>query len=145
MISALVNSLLPLSLLISLMLIIRQPLRQSIDATTVYNLWLVIPLSLLLYLTPLPWQDFSWFSINALTTNESANAVMQRYFVSPSLNLSQELSLDNVIGLWFCSTWALGFTLLVGYWTLSQHNYRKALKLTFLVNSKYSKNGSVFD
>ncbi len=120
-----------------LMLIIRQPLRKSIDATTVYNLWLVIPLSLLLYLTPLPWQDFSWFSINALTTNESANAVMQRYFVSPSLNLSQELSLDNVIGLWFCSTWALGFTLLVGYWTLSQHNYRKALKLTFLVNSKY--------
>ncbi len=139
MISALVNSLLPLTLLMSLMLMIRQPLRKSIDATTVYNLWLVIPLSLLLYLMPLPWQHFNWFSINALTANESANDLIQRYLVSPSLNLSQELSLDNIIGLWFCSTWALGFALLIGYWTLSQYNYRKALKLTFLVNSKYQQ------
>jgi TonB family protein len=142
MISALVNSLLPLTLLMLLMLMIRQPLRKSIDATTVYNLWLVIPLSLLLYLIPLPWQHLSWlsenwFNINALTADESTQNLLQRYLVSPSANLSNELSLDKVIGLWFCSTWALGFTLLVGYWTLSQHNYRKALKLTFLVNSKY--------
>ena len=139
MISALVNSLLPLSLLMLLMLIIRQPLRKSIDATTVYNLWLVIPLSLLLYLMPLPWQHLTWLNINALTENESAQNLIQRYLVLPSINLSDELLSDNLLRLWFCTTWALGFTLLISYWSINQHNYRKALTLTFLVDSKYQQ------
>ena len=154
MISALVNSLLPLSLLMLLMLMIRQPLRKSIDATTVYNLWLVIPLSLLLYLMPLPWQHLTWisehglthhwfsqrwFNINALTANEAATNLIQGYLVLPSINLSDELLSDNLLRLWFFTTWALGFTLLISYWSINQYNYRKTLKLTFLVDSKYQQ------
>ena len=82
MISALVNSLLPLTLLLLLILFIRQPLRKSIDANTVYALWLIIPLSLLLYFLPLPWQYFS-----ELTTTEIQNSLVQRYLVSPSQSI----------------------------------------------------------
>jgi bla regulator protein BlaR1 len=139
MISALVNSLLPLTVLLSIMLVIRQPLRKSIDANTVYNLWLVIPLSLVLYFLPLPWQYLSGLSINELTAVESQNSLMQRYLVTPSQNITQQLSLDNLLGLWLSSTWALGFTLLISYWSLTQYNYRKALKMELLTDSKYQQ------
>jgi bla regulator protein BlaR1 len=139
MISALVNSLLPLTILLSIMLVIRRPLRKSIDANTVYNLWLIIPLSLVLYFLPLPWQYLSELSINELTTVESQNSLMQRFFVSPSQSVTQELSLDNRLGFWLSSTWILGFTLLISYWSLTQYNYRKALKLEVLIDSKYQQ------
>ncbi|PKG86240.1 hypothetical protein CXF85_00575 [Colwellia sp. 75C3] len=139
MISALVNSLLPLTILLSIMLVIRRPLRKSIDANTVYNLWLIIPLSLMLYFIPLPWQHLSELSINELTTVESQNSLMQRFLVSPSQSITQELSLDNLLGFWLSSTWILGFTLLISYWSLTQYNYRKALKLEVLIDSKYQQ------
>ena len=139
MISALVNSLLPLTILLSLMLLIRQPLRKSMDANTVYNLWLVIPLSLVLYFLPLPWQNLSWLSINELTAIESKTSLMQRYLVTPSQSISQQLSLDNLLGLWLSSTWVLGFTLLISYWSITQYNYRKALKLVFLTDGKHQQ------
>ena len=139
MISALVNSLLPLTVLLSLMLLIRQPLRKSIDANTVYNLWLVIPLSLVLYFLPLPWQHLSWLNMSELTAIESHNSLMQRYLVTPSQSISQQLSIDNLLGLWLSSTWGLGFTLLISYWSVSQYNYRRALKLTFLTDGKHQQ------
>ncbi|MCJ8293005.1 MAG: TonB family protein [Colwellia sp.] len=139
MISALVNSLLPLTVLLSLMLLIRQPLRKSMDANTVYNLWLIIPLSLVLYFLPLPWQNLSWLSISELTAIESQNSLMQRYLVTPSQSISQQLSIDNLLGLWLSSTWALGFTLLISYWSVTQYNYRKALKLTLLTGGKHQQ------
>jgi len=134
MISVLVNLLLPLTLLLSLMLLIRQPLRRSIDANTVYNLWLVIPLSLVLYFLPVPWQY-----LNELAIIESQSALMQQYLVTPSQNISQQLSLDSLLGLWLSSTWTLGFILLTSYWGFTQYNYRKALKLEFLTDSKYQQ------
>jgi len=134
MISALVNSLLPLTVLLSLMLVIRQPLRKSIDANTVYHLWLVVPLSLVFYFLPAPWQY-----LNELTTIASQNGLMQQYLVTPSQSINQQLSLDNLLGLWLSSAWTLGFTLLIGYWSLSQYNYRKALKLVLLTDSKYQQ------
>ena len=143
MISALVNSLLPLTILLSLMLLIRQPLRKSMDANTVYNLWLVIPLSLVLYFLPLPWQSLSWLSINELSNIESQNGLIQRYLVSPSQNITQQLSMNNLLGLWLSCSWVLGFTLLVSYWGLTQHNYRKAIKLELLPNSKHQQ--QIFD
>lgn len=143
MISALVNSLLPLTILLSLMLLIRQPLRKSMDANTVYNLWLVIPLSLVLYFLPLPWQSLSWLSINELSNVESQNGLIQRYLVSPSQNITQQLSTDNLLGLWLSTTWILGFTLLISYWGLTQHNYRKALKLELLPANKHQQ--QIFD
>lgn len=143
MISALANSLLPLTILLSLMLLIRQPLRKSMDANTVYNLWLVIPLSLVLYFFPLPWQNLSWLSINELSSIESQDGLIQRYLVSPSQSITHQLSTDNLLGLWLSSTWVLGFTLLVSYWGLTQHNYRKALKLELLPASKHQQ--QIFD
>lgn len=134
MISALVNSLLPLTLLLSLMLLLRQPLRKSIDANTVYNLWLVIPVSLVLYFMPLPWQY-----LNELTLFESQSGLMQQYLVTPSQSINQQLSTDSLLGLWLSSAWILGFILLTSYWSISQYNYRRALKLTFLTDSKYQQ------
>jgi len=139
MISALVNSLLPLTILLSLMLLIRQPLRKSMDANTVYNLWLVIPLSLVLYFLPLPWQSLSWLSINEFSNLESQNGLIQRYLVSSSQTISLQLSTDNLLGLWLSSSWILGFTLLISYWGVTQHNYRKALKLELLPTSKHQQ------
>ncbi len=134
MISALVNSLLPLTVLLLLILFIRQPLRKSIDANTVYALWLIIPLSLILYFLPLPWQYLSELSVG-----HSQNDLIQRYLVSPSQSIHHELTLDSLLSLSLSSTWALGFTVLISYWSLSQYNYRKALKLELLVNSKYQQ------
>ncbi len=132
MISALVNALLPFTLLLVLILLIRTPLRKSIDANTVYSLWLIIPLSLLLYFLPLPWQYFS-----ELTATEVQNSLVQRYLVSPSQNINAELSIDKLLGFGLSSLWILGFTMLISYWCLSQYNYRKALKLEMLTHSKY--------
>jgi len=134
MISALVNSLLPLTVLLLLILFIRQPLRKSIDANTVYALWLIIPLSLILYFLPLPWQYLSELSVG-----QSQNDLIQRYLVSPSQSIHHELTLDSLLSLSLSSTWVLGFTVLISYWSLSQYNYRKALKLELLVNSKYQQ------
>jgi TonB family protein len=134
MISALVNSLLPLTLLLSLMLLIRQPLRKGIDAKTVYNLWLVIPLSLVLYFLPVPWQY-----LNEMATTEPQSSLMQQYLVTPSQSINQQLSLDSLLGLWLSSAWILGVTLLISYWSVTQYNYRQALKLVLLTNSKYQK------
>ncbi|KGJ90396.1 TonB family protein [Colwellia psychrerythraea] len=139
MISALVNLLLPLTVLLSLMLLIRKPLRKSIDANTVYNLWLVIPLSLVLYSLPFPWQHLSWLNISELTAIESQYGLMQRYLVTPSQSINQHLSIDKLLGLWLSSTWALGFTLLISYWAITQFNYRKALKLEFLADNKHQQ------
>jgi len=116
------------------MLVIRQPIRKSIDANTVYNLWLVIPLAMLLYFLPLPWQY-----LNELFVIEADNGLIKRYLVTPSQNINQQLSLDNLIGLWLTSAWLIGFTLLIMYWLLTQHNYRKALKLQPLTESKYQQ------
>jgi len=134
MISWLVNALLPLTLLLSLMLLLRQPIRKQIGANTVYNLWLIIPLSLVFYSLPLPWQY-----LNEITAIESQNGLVQRYLVTPSQNISQQLSFDKSFGFWLSGVWLMGFVLLVSYWTFTQYNYRKALKLDLLPYSKYQK------
>ena len=59
--------------------------------------------------------------------------------VSPSQSIHHELTLDSLLSLSLSSTWALGFTVLISYWSLSQYNYRKALKLELLVNSNYQQ------
>jgi len=134
MISWLIHALLPLTLLLSLMLLLRNPLRKQIDANTVYNLWLVIPLSLLLYSLPLPWHY-----LNEFITTKPQGDLIQRYLVSPSQNISQNLSSDNPIALWLSCLWFTGFVSLISYWAMTQYNYRKALKLEPLSNNKFQK------
>ena len=134
MISWLINSLLPLTLLILLILFCRQSLRKSIDANIVYSLWLLIPLSLLLYSLPVPWQH-----LQELYVTEHQTSLMQRYLVTPSQNINQELSLNTSIGFWLSSLWLAGFVSLISYWFITQYKYRQALKLKVLVNSKHQQ------
>jgi len=134
MTSWLLNSLLPLTLLLSLMLLLRHPIRKQIDACTVYNLWLVIPLSLLLYTLPLPWHF-----LNEFTVIEPKNALIQLYLVTPSQNINQNLLSDNSANFWLSGLWLTGFISLISYWTITQHSYSKTLKLTPLSYNKYQQ------
>lgn len=134
MISWLIHTLLPLTLLLCLMLLLRQSVRKYTDDKTVYNLWLIIPLSLLLYYLPLPWQY-----LNVLTVNPEHNELIQRYLVTPSQHINQELSLNTPLGLWLTSAWCIGATSLIAYWSMTQYSYRKALKLQLLPTHKYQR------
>jgi TonB family protein len=100
----------------------------------VYNLWLVIPLSLLLYSLPLPWQY-----LHELIAIEPQSNLIQRYLVSPSQTMSQQLSLEKSFGFWLSCLWLARFVSLTLYRLTIQYNYRKALKLTPLQSSKYQQ------
>jgi len=134
MISWLLNSLLPLTLLLSLILLLRHPLRKHIDANAVYHLWLVIPLSLLLFTIPIPWHF-----LNEFTISEPKSTLIQLYLVTPSQNINHNLSSNHSLGLWLTGLWLIGFISLISYWIIIQNNYRKALKLTPLSYNKYQQ------
>lgn len=132
MISWLVNALLPFTILLVLMLVFRQPIRKYIDANTVYSLWGIIPLSLLLYSLPLPWQY-----ISDLNSTQAQNDLIQTYLVASRQTISEQLSFENTLGLWLSSAWLSGFTALLSYWIVTQKRYRTALKLSYLTKSKF--------
>lgn len=114
MINWLFTALLPLTLLLGLILLLRQPLRRATDAATVYRLWLLIPLALIFYTLPLPWQHIS----------ELNNANIQTYLVKPTQNINQQLSFDGLFLFWF-----IGPLLLSAYWLLTHYQYHQALKM----------------
>jgi TonB family protein len=134
MISWLVNSLFPFTLLLILLLALRQPIRKYIDANTAYSLWILIPLSLFLYSLPLPWQDFSELGATGIN-----NDLIQHYLVPSSQVINEQLSFEKGLGLWLSSLWLIGFSGLIAYWVITQQTYYKALKLSHLTHKKFQQ------
>jgi TonB family protein len=126
-ISSLISILVPLTLLLVIILLLRQPLRKTTDANTAYRLWLLIPASVLVYFLPLPWTHFT----------ELNNATIQSYLVKPTLGLNQKitnnLSIETFIGL----SWIMGITALISRWVIVHLNYQKSLKLTPTTHSAF--------
>jgi len=126
MINTLINALLPLTLMLCFILAIRQPLRIKTDANTAYRLWLLIPLCLVLYFLPLPWQYFGELTSSQITT----------YLVEPSSVIKQHLATESSVQLWLITLWLAGFTALSVYWLSSHFSYKKKLKLTQVIQAK---------
>ncbi|MGL1958049.1 MAG: TonB family protein [Colwellia sp.] len=124
MINWLFASLLPLTLLLSILLLVRKPLSKVTDATTIYRLWLLIPLSLLVYTLPLPWQYVS----------ELNNVNIETYLVKPTQNISHQLITNSYVGIGLSSLWFIGFVMLILYWLNSHRKYYKHLNMQPLMN-----------
>ncbi len=123
MINWLLNSLIPLSVILIILFLIRQPLRKNTDAHTVYSLWLLIPLTLILYSLPLPWHYIS----------ELNSANVQTYLVQPTQSFNQQLNSDITLSHTLKWLWLIGVFSLVTYWRISHINCYKRLKLSELL------------
>ncbi|MBU2893694.1 M56 family metallopeptidase [Colwellia sp. D2M02] len=112
-------------------LMIRQSLRQNTDAKNSYRLWLLLPLCLVITLTPIAASiineviRFGGYGFNDSFTHNS----IQAYIVKPTLTINQHLSHNVSIELTLFSIWLLGFSMLAGYWLTLHVDYQKKLML----------------
>ena len=120
LVSSLISVLAPFTLMLIIILMIRQPLRKKTDASTSYHLWLLLPLCLFLYFLPLPWTHIG----------ELNNSSIQKYLIKPTLDINQHLTRNISVELSLTITWLLGFSALTLYWLTIHFRYQKTLKLT---------------
>jgi len=135
MINFLSSSIVPLTLILAILLFIRKPLRKKTDATTSYNLWLLLPLALIVYGLELPWHHVS----------ELSNSHIQTYLVQPSERIEQQLASNNFPSLAIKSLWLTGVLVLVMYWLIGHLRFKKLLKARDLprVNSSLNLSETV--
>lgn len=91
---------LPITLLLLCLLIIRQPLIKRFGASFMYALWLLVPLTLLMYWLPLPWH------VAALSPG-----IVETMVIKPSEQLHQHVNVFSVMSLWSIGCIALIFSL----------------------------------
>jgi len=115
MINLLISSLVPLTLALVLLLLIRQPLRKKTDATTSYALWLLLPFALILYSLELPWYYIS----------DLSNTNIQTYLVNPNEIIKQQLSEHNIVVVLLKGAWLTGFVSLILYWLVAHSRFTK--------------------
>jgi TonB family protein len=118
-INAIVSIIVPITLLLVIILLLRKPLRKATDANTSYRLWLLIPASVVVYFLPLPWAQVA----------ELNNAVIQRYLVNPTQDINQHLNSNLSIELLLGLSWLAGFTVLIYRWLVVHFSYQQSLKL----------------
>lgn len=128
MISWLLSSLIPLSIILIILLLIRQPLRKSTDAHTVYNLWVLLPLTLIIYSLPLPWHYVS----------ELNNASMQTFLVQPTKNVNQHLADYSQLNQGVLWLWLTGTLSLITYWIINHFTSYTQLSMSVLLADKLS-------
>jgi TonB family protein len=126
------NLILPITLLLTILLLVHSLVFKFLGAKISYLLWALIPLGLFAYLLPMPWLNF--------ITEQSGE--IQRYVVSPSAQFQQQLQLqlekfqalngDYLVWLWF-----VGALSIFAVWFVSHINFARKLKLTFVNDSRY--------
>ena len=84
------------------------------SARVTYALWALIPLALLIYLIPIPWQQVA----------QLPSSTLQRYWVTPDEQLSDFQS-NNLLVLWL-----FGVLLILGNWLFSHLRFSRQLQLT---------------
>lgn len=129
MISLLINALIPFTFILLFILILRRPLRRNTDAIITYRTWLLLPLCLLFYFMPVPWQQISEPSSNQLQT----------LLVTPTIAIHSHLSNHLSTELALVFFWLTGFTLLCLYWVITHFRYINKLKLEEISLSSLSK------
>ena len=125
MINVIIPSLIPLTIILAILLFIRQPLRKKTDASTIYSLWLLLPFSLIMYSLELPWYYVS----------ELNNVSIQTYLVQPSMTISLQLTDNNMILSALKVLWLTGFFALVLYWLIVHFSFKKLLNASVLSNT----------
>lgn len=125
MIDYLISSLFPLTLMLAILLLVRQPIRKKTDASTSYSLWILIPLVLVLFSLELPWHLVS----------DLSNANIQTYLVQPSEGIKQHLITSHVMILALKSLWLTGCSMIISYWIIAHISFKKSLKATSLTKS----------
>jgi bla regulator protein BlaR1 len=120
MINSLITLLFPLTLLLTVLLIGHKWLIQSLGARNTYLLWLIVPLGLIIYSLPFPWQQNSLLEIIEL----------KRYFVNPTVQLQESISLSWVFYVWL----TVAVSMMI-YWFLTYLMFNKHLKFTVIDKS----------
>jgi len=114
MINTLIDTLLPLTVLLLLLLLSHHFIADKLGVRVSYGLWLLVPLGLLSYLIPLPWQ-----TVGSVEFTE-----IQRYLVKPSAQVPVINTL-NFMWLWF-----VGTGVIIALWLVSHVNFSEKLQLT---------------
>ena len=109
---------LPLSLLLTMILIVHKLMRKHIDAQSLYYFWLVLPLGLLFYLLPIQWQ----------VENTMINGAMTTLTITPS---QWQASTTNYWGV----VWLLGSTIMLTFAIASYVIFRRNITL-LAINEK---------
>lgn len=116
------NLLMPITVLLAILLLSHSLVVKLFGANTSYLLWTLIPLGVLAYMLPMPWQIF--------ITEQSGE--IQRYVVSPSAQFQQQLQLQlqKFSGGYITLLWLVGAISIFNVWFVSHLNFAKKLKLT---------------
>ena len=110
----LTSLLLPLTILLTLVLLSHHFLLSKLGASTVYLFWGFVPLGLLAYSLPI-----SWGSNYQLVDN-----TIQEFIVLPTQTFQYQFTFE-----WLTATWALVSTLMFVYWLISHVQFLKQTNL----------------
>ncbi|MEH6594975.1 MAG: TonB family protein [Colwellia polaris] len=116
MINLLLDLLWPLTLMLTFLLLCNTLILKYCGAKVGYFLWSLIPVALLAYLIPIPWQEMV----------EAPSGTIQRYMVTPTEQLIDIQ--PNVI----LTLWLVGTLFVLSYWLISHIRFKSGLKLTEL-------------
>ncbi|MBA6253249.1 MULTISPECIES: M56 family metallopeptidase [unclassified Colwellia] len=120
MIDNLFTLLLPLTLLLTILLVGHKWRIHYLGASNTYLLWLIVPLGLVIYCLPLPWQQNSLSKIIEI----------KRYLITPTLEIQQSLSMS-----WALYIWLIIAAAMITYGLLTYHIFNKHLQLTAINKS----------
>ncbi len=90
MIENLITLQIPLTLLLTILLVGNKWLLNLVGASNTYLLWIMVPLGLVIYTLPLPWQQ----------NNISDIIEIKHYLVNPTIQLQQNISAPWIFYLW---------------------------------------------
>lgn len=114
MINFLTDLLVPVSIALFLLLLIRRPLLTHIGARGTYYTWLLLPLSLAFYSLPL----------NILSPEAVSSSIVVKVFVDTSVAIQQGFHINWVAYLWLGVS--IGF---ISCWLTNHYNFTNNLKL----------------
>jgi len=111
----LIELLLPLTLLLATLLLVRKYIVQHLGVEVSYKFWIIVPVGLLCYLVPLPWQP-----VDIITASQ-----IQHYIITPAKQLKQPLNSSWMMWTWLVCSFSILFIGLI-----SHLRFTKKLKLT---------------
>ena len=121
------DSLLPLTVSITLMLTLHRFLLSKLGVSFVYCLWVFVPLSVIIYHLPLHQFSLPWLNHTRLFNEE-----IVRYVVLPSNEIKQQLGVS-----WLLYLWLIVAIAIVGYWLVSHQLFKQQLTLKPLSKKAY--------
>lgn len=120
MIDSLMTLLLPLTLLLTILLVSHKWLIKLLGANNTYFSWLMVPLGLIVYSLPLPLQQISLLKVIKI----------QHFLVNPTVQLQQSISFS-----WTFYIWLSVAVSMMTYWLLTYSAFTKHLQLTVIDKS----------